>query len=91
MPITPFIGVRISWLMLARNALLARLAASASSASSLARRAASSSSRLAASASSFDRRRDSSVWWRCVTSQVMPVRRSGVPASSRVTRPRSST
>jgi hypothetical protein len=30
MPITPFIGVRISWLMLARNSLLARFAASAS-------------------------------------------------------------
>ena len=29
MPITPFMGVRISWLMLARNSLLARLAASA--------------------------------------------------------------
>ncbi len=28
---TPFNGVRISWLMLARNSLLARLAASASS------------------------------------------------------------
>ena len=27
----PFIGVRISWLMLARNSLLARLAASAAS------------------------------------------------------------
>ena len=31
MPITPFIGVRISWLMLARNSLFARLAASAAS------------------------------------------------------------
>ena len=31
MPITPFIGVRISWLILARNSLLARLAASAAS------------------------------------------------------------
>ncbi len=29
MPMMPFIGVRISWLMLARNWLLARLAASA--------------------------------------------------------------
>ena len=27
MPMTPFMGVRISWLMLARNSLLARLAA----------------------------------------------------------------
>ncbi len=31
MPSTPFMGVRISWLMLARNWLLARLAASAAS------------------------------------------------------------
>ena len=31
MPMTPFIGVRISWLMVARNADLARLAVSASS------------------------------------------------------------
>ena len=31
MPMMPFMGVRISWLMLARNSLLARLAASASS------------------------------------------------------------
>ena len=32
MPMMPFMGVRISWLMLARNSLLARLAASAASA-----------------------------------------------------------
>ena len=31
MPMTPFMGVRISWLMFARNSLLARLAASAAS------------------------------------------------------------
>ena len=31
MPMMPFIGVRISWLMLARNSLLARLACSAAS------------------------------------------------------------
>ena len=31
MPMTAFIGVRISWLMLARKSLLARLAASAAS------------------------------------------------------------
>ena len=42
MPMIPFIGVRISWLILARNSLLARLPASAASlarfsASSLAR------------------------------------------------------
>ena len=29
MPMTPFMGVRISWLMLARNSLLAVLASSA--------------------------------------------------------------
>ncbi len=29
MPMIPFMGVRISWLMLARNSLFARLAASA--------------------------------------------------------------
>jgi len=29
MPMMPFIGVRISWLMLARNSLFARLASSA--------------------------------------------------------------
>ena len=34
MPMTPFIGVRISWLMLARNCDLARLADSAWCASS---------------------------------------------------------
>ena len=38
MPSTPFIGVRISWLMLARNSLFARAAASAAS---LARRSSS--------------------------------------------------
>ena len=37
MPSTPFIGVRISWLMLATNSVLARLAASAASASSCVR------------------------------------------------------
>ncbi len=31
MPMMPFIGVRISWLMFARNSLLARFAASAAS------------------------------------------------------------
>jgi hypothetical protein len=35
-PITPFIGVRISWLMFARNADFARLAASATTVSWLA-------------------------------------------------------
>ena len=31
MPMIPFMGVRISWLMLARNSVLARLAARAAS------------------------------------------------------------
>ena len=48
MPITPFIGVRISWLMLARNVLLACAAASAAS-------FAAASSRLAARMSSRSR------------------------------------
>ena len=43
MPMMPFIGVRISWLMLARNSLLARLASIARS------RAATSSALLARS------------------------------------------
>ena len=55
MPITPFIGVRISWLMLARNWLLARLAASAravapASAAVRSRTRSSSSARVAVSA-----------------------------------------
>ena len=38
MPMTPFIGVRISWLMVARNSDLARVALSAArAASSIAR------------------------------------------------------
>ena len=41
-PMTPFIGVRISWLIVARNSLLARSAAWAATASSFARRASSS-------------------------------------------------
>ena len=40
MPMTPFIGVRISWLMLARNSLLARLACSARAVASGERRGA---------------------------------------------------
>ena len=35
MPITPFMGVRISWLMFAKNSLLARFAPSASSLAAL--------------------------------------------------------
>ena len=50
MPMTPFMGVRISWLIVARNSLLARAAARASS---LAR----ARSALAASTRSFSRRK----------------------------------
>ena len=45
MPMTPFMGVRISWDMFARNSLLARLAASASSLADRSRPRAPSSSR----------------------------------------------
>ncbi len=41
MPMTPFIGVRISWLMMARNSLLARSAACALAVSSSCRAIAS--------------------------------------------------
>src|SRR5581483_3833324 len=44
MPMIAFIGVRISWLMLATNSLLARLATRAASAASFARRLAAASS-----------------------------------------------
>ena len=47
-PITPFIGVRISWLMLARNSDLAWSASCALTARSSARRTASSSAWLVA-------------------------------------------
>jgi hypothetical protein len=46
MPMTPFMGVRISWLMLARKALLALLADSASSLAARSRPRAPSSSSL---------------------------------------------
>ena len=47
MPITPFIGVRISWLMRARNSLFALLARSAASFAAVASPIARLSSRLA--------------------------------------------
>jgi hypothetical protein len=47
MPITPFSGVRISWLMLARNSLLVRLAVSAISRFSISSRVVASRLRLA--------------------------------------------
>ena len=53
MPSTPFIGVRISWLMLATNSLLAWLVVSAALASSCVRCIAPSSRRLAAANSSL--------------------------------------
>ncbi len=46
MPMTPFMGVRISWLMLARKALLALLADSASSLAARSRPRAPSNSSL---------------------------------------------
>ncbi len=58
MPMTPFIGVRISWLMVARNRDLARLAASAVSLARRSSSADSESSRVRAS-TSCSRRRDS--------------------------------
>ncbi len=63
MPMMPFIGVRISWLMFARNSLLARLAASAVSlaARSSAAARAFSSARAAWSANACARR-ISSAW-----------------------------
>ena len=91
MPITPFMGVRISWLMLARNSLLAEFADAASRASWLARWAVSASSQLAASICSLALCSDSSISLRRVMSQVTPLMRTGVPAVSRVTLPRSAT
>ncbi|MEM1160932.1 MAG: hypothetical protein AAGJ28_08360 [Pseudomonadota bacterium] len=44
MPMMPFIGVRISWLIVARNALLAELAASAFAARTFARASLAASS-----------------------------------------------
>ena len=57
MPMMPFIGVRISWLMLARNSLLARLAASAACSAAVAR---CSEVRSASSASASDQRASNS-------------------------------
>ena len=70
MPMTPFMGVRISWLMLARNALLASLAACASTASWLVRLMECSSSRLAASALSLAMRSSASAFLRSVMSRA---------------------
>jgi hypothetical protein len=62
-PMMPFIGVRISWLMFARNSLLARLALSA------ALRAASSSSARRARRVALVRPLQYSSW-RCLPSRV---------------------
>ena len=51
MPSTPFIGVRISWLMVARNSDLARCAASAAS---FARRSSSSACRRSVTSSTIE-------------------------------------
>ena len=68
MPSTPFIGVRISWLMVARNRDLARLAASAESLADL--------SSLTSLPSSASRR------WICSTMPLKPSTRT--PSSSSV-------
>ena len=84
MPITPFIGVRISWLMLARNSLFARLAASAASFA-----CASSAVRSCTRASSFAllRRNSSCACFKVVTSRAMlisPITCACVPSSGAV-------
>ena len=76
MPITPFMGVLISWLIFARNSLFARLAACARKAISLARVVASESRRLVA-------RTLSSVSLRSVISRSTPATPEGRPPSSK--------
>ena len=77
MPMMAFIGVRISWLMLAKNRLLARLAASAASLAcdnnSLAWASWAVRSRTRISSSSCDLRRASSACLRSVTSWISPL------------------
>ncbi|OPZ05788.1 MAG: hypothetical protein BWZ10_03011 [candidate division BRC1 bacterium ADurb.BinA364] len=72
MPTTPFIGVRISWLMFARKALLAMLAASARTAISLARSIACSSCRLACASSRLAFSSSASACLRSVMSRHTP-------------------
>ena len=105
MPITPFIGVRISWLMLARNWLLARLAASAlavapASAAVRSRTRSSRAARVAVSAALVRSRSSSaertSTWLSCRRATIASKPRSrartsdGAPGSVDRTRPRSS-
>ena len=54
MPMMPFIGVRISWLMLARNSLLARLASIARSRAATSSSLTSLSSAVRASTARFE-------------------------------------
>ncbi len=77
MPITPFMGVRISWLMLARNSLLAALAASACAARELARAVVAARWRLVS-------RRVSSARLRSVMSSVDPNKANGRPWASHI-------
>ena len=77
MPMTPFMGVRISWLMLARNSLLAALAISAFAAMALASAVASASRRLVSTCSS-------SAFLRSVMSSEMPNRYFVVPLAPRM-------
>ncbi len=91
-PMIAFIGVRISWLIVARKALLARLAASAAeraSASSRSRRSASASFSASASRSSCSastvasrRRRISSIWTNCWTTRSAVMREASLATST---------
>jgi len=83
MPMTPFRGVRSSWLMLAKNSSLARLALSASEARALACSMALPRSRLAASAFSLARLRFSSTRRRSVMSTRMHTKPAGSPSPPR--------
>ena len=71
MPITPFIGVRISWLMLARNSLLAWLATCAISPGSAARsRAARACARAVALGGTSRSCSSSDMFWRTTASTM---------------------
>ena len=74
-PMTPFIGVRISWLILARNSLLATVAVSASIASPLARKVSLRSWRLAAS-------NVSPYCFNAVISQLVRIIRTALPVAN---------
>ena len=83
MPMTPFIGVRISWLMLARNSLLARLAASAAS------REIFSDSADAMSSAVREATRSSRVWFDSFSSNWAACRLVNMPLMAPATCPTS--